>query len=90
MKVTNAAQIRCSNCFQWRILLPEILRIGQTGLPQQNTVTVFFFEAFDEPWKGDPGNPQGAEGMANFKDSELDSGIESAEECPGECIFIEP
>lgn len=24
-------------------------------------VTVFFFEAFDEPWKGDPGNPQGAE-----------------------------
>jgi len=24
-------------------------------------VTVFFFEAFDEPWKGDPGNPLGAE-----------------------------
>ena len=24
-------------------------------------VTVFFFEAFDEPWKGDPGNPAGAE-----------------------------
>jgi exo-beta-1,3-glucanase (GH17 family) len=23
--------------------------------------TVFFFEAFDEPWKGDPGNPLGAE-----------------------------
>lgn len=28
---------------------------------EQNSVTVFFFEAFDEPWKGDPGNPQGAE-----------------------------
>ena len=28
---------------------------------RQNTVTVFFFEAFDEPWKGDPRNPQGAE-----------------------------
>ena len=28
---------------------------------EQNNVTVFFFEAFDEPWKGDPGNPQGAE-----------------------------
>lgn len=26
-----------------------------------NNVTVFFFEAFDEPWKGDPGNPLGAE-----------------------------
>lgn len=24
-------------------------------------MTVFFFEAFDEPWKGDPGNPLGAE-----------------------------
>ena len=24
-------------------------------------VTVFFFEAFDEPWKGDPDNPRGAE-----------------------------
>ena len=24
-------------------------------------VTVFFFEAFDEPWKGDPNNPLGAE-----------------------------
>ncbi|KPK53851.1 MAG: glycosyl hydrolase, partial [Gammaproteobacteria bacterium SG8_31] len=23
--------------------------------------TVFFFEAFDEPWKGDPDNPLGAE-----------------------------
>jgi exo-beta-1,3-glucanase (GH17 family) len=23
--------------------------------------TVFFFEAFDEPWKGDPGNPLDAE-----------------------------
>ena len=23
--------------------------------------TVFFFEAFDEPWKGDPNNPRGAE-----------------------------
>ena len=23
--------------------------------------TVFFFEAFDEPWKGDPANPEGAE-----------------------------
>ena len=26
-----------------------------------NNVTVFFFEAFDEPWKGNPANPLGAE-----------------------------
>ena len=36
------------------------------------------------------GNPQGAEGMANVPDNLLDAVIESAEECPGECIFIEP
>jgi len=25
------------------------------------SITVFFFEAFDEPWKGDPSNVDGAE-----------------------------
>src|SRR6516225_1316467 len=35
------------------------------------------------------GNPQGAEGMAAIPDGLLDAVIESAEECPGECIFIE-
>ena len=27
----------------------------------EKQMTVFFFEAFDEPWKGDPNNPLGAE-----------------------------
>jgi ferredoxin len=36
------------------------------------------------------GNPQGADGMAEIPDGQLDGVIESAEECPGECIFIEP
>lgn len=27
----------------------------------ESNITVFFFEAFDEPWKGDPDNPMGAE-----------------------------
>ena len=27
----------------------------------QTNTTVFFFEAFDEPWKGNPDNPMGAE-----------------------------
>jgi ferredoxin len=34
-------------------------------------------------------NPAGAEGMARIPDGGLESVIESAEECPGECIFIE-
>jgi len=36
------------------------------------------------------GNTQGAEGLANFPDDQMDAVVESAEECPGECIFIEP
>ena len=34
-------------------------------------------------------DPGGAEALANFPDSQLDAVIESAEECPGECIYIE-
>ena len=34
-------------------------------------------------------NPAGAEGMARIPDGGLERVIESAEECPGECIFIE-
>lgn len=35
------------------------------------------------------GLPQGADGLAEVPDSALDAVIESAEECPGECIFLE-
>jgi ferredoxin len=35
-------------------------------------------------------NPGGPTGLANFPDELLDGVVESAEECPGECIFIEP
>ncbi|MDH3683750.1 MAG: ferredoxin [Acidimicrobiia bacterium] len=34
-------------------------------------------------------NQAGAEGTARIPDGGLDGVIESAEECPGECIFIE-
>jgi ferredoxin len=34
-------------------------------------------------------DPGGAEGLAAFPDDMLDAVVESAEECPGECIFIE-
>ena len=34
--------------------------------------------------------PGGAEGLTDIPDGQLDAVIESAEECPGECIFIEP
>jgi exo-beta-1,3-glucanase (GH17 family) len=31
------------------------------NLARESNTTIFFFEAFDEPWKGDPGDPLGAE-----------------------------
>ncbi len=34
--------------------------------------------------------PGGAEGLADVPDGMLEAVIESADECPGECIFIEP
>ena len=34
-------------------------------------------------------NPQGADGLAVIPEGQLEAVIESAEECPGECIFIE-
>ena len=34
-------------------------------------------------------NPGGATGLATFEDNHLEAVIESAEECPGECIYIE-
>ena len=36
------------------------------------------------------GNAEGAAGLADIPDAQLDAVVESAEECPGECIFIEP
>lgn len=34
--------------------------------------------------------PDGARGLARVPDSLMADVIESAEECPGECIFLEP
>ncbi|MCB1002760.1 MAG: ferredoxin [Acidimicrobiales bacterium] len=36
--------------------------------------------------KNDPGGPKG---IVDVPDNQLDGVIDSAEECPGECIFIE-
>ena len=36
-----------------------------------------------------PDRPAGAEGLANVPAALEEATIESAEECPGECIFIE-
>lgn len=35
------------------------------------------------------GEQEGAAGMATFPEARLDAVVDSAEECPGECIFLE-
>jgi ferredoxin len=34
--------------------------------------------------------PEGSRGVARVPDSQIDVVIEAAEECPGECIMLEP
>ncbi len=40
--------------------------------------------------EGDGHGPEGARGVARVPDSLIEAVVESAEECPGECIMIEP
>lgn len=44
---------------------------------------------FDDA-EGDGHGPEGARGVARVPDALIDDTIEAAEECPGECIMIEP
>ena len=40
--------------------------------------------------EGDGHGPDGVKGVARVPDSQIDIVVEAAEECPGECIMIEP
>jgi len=40
--------------------------------------------------EGDGHGPDGARGVARVPDNLIDVTVEAAEECPGECIMIEP
>ncbi|MGA9596870.1 MAG: ferredoxin [Acidimicrobiia bacterium] len=44
----------------------------------------------DKIYAASEGNPEGAEGLVNVPEGMSDLVVESAEECPGECIFVEP
>ncbi|MEC7176053.1 MAG: ferredoxin [Actinomycetota bacterium] len=63
-------------------IAPDVFALLDDGLAYVKEGDKIFAEA--------KGNPQGADGMAEFADSQLDSVVESAEECPGECIYSEP
>ena len=63
-------------------IAPDVFTLLDDGLAYVVEGDKIFAEA--------KGNTQGAEGLAEIPDGQLEAVIESAEECPGVCIFIEP
>ena len=51
---------------------------------------LFYVKEGDIVFSKENGNVEGAEGVAAVPKGQEDAVIESAEECPGECIMIEP
>ncbi|MCU1369777.1 MAG: hypothetical protein JWO77_971 [Ilumatobacteraceae bacterium] len=67
-------------------IAPDIFFGQDDGLYYVKESAVHFGE--DKAFDG-VANPAGADGMARLPDSQVEAAIEAAEECPGECIFIE-
>ena len=51
---------------------------------------LFYVKEGDKIYSKENGNVEGAEGVAVVPKCQEEAVIESAEECPGECIMIEP
>ena len=62
-------------------IAPDVFHMMPDGLA--------YVKECDKIYAAAVGNPEGAEGMASFADDRLTDVIDAAEECPGECIFIE-
>jgi ferredoxin len=63
-------------------IAPDVFHMMPDGLA--------YVKEGDKIYASAVGNSEGAAGLASFADDRLEDVIESAEECPGECIFIEP
>jgi len=62
-------------------IAPDVFTLLDDGLA--------YVKEGDKVFAAAMGNPQGADGLANVPAGQEEATIESAEECPGECIFIE-
>ena len=68
-------------------IAPAIFEMDDDGLAYVKEVG--WPNRFGPSGSGDGPAKQSAEGTVAVPDKELDSVIDAAEECPGECIFIE-
>lgn len=57
-------------------ILPELFGLGDDGLA---------YVKINGELQSDPG---GADSLANIPDGKVNSALEAASECPGECIFL--
>jgi ferredoxin len=66
-------------------IAPQVFFMSDDGL-------AYVKEVSDPTGLGGDGQPKlkGGDGLATVPDNLLDAVIEAAEECPGECIFLEP
>jgi ferredoxin len=62
-------------------IVPDVFVIMQDGLAYVQENGKIFAAIM--------GNPEGSSGMAQIPENKLDDVIEAADDCPGECIFIE-
>ena len=69
-------------------IAPAVFMMSDDGLAYVKEVD--WSTLFGADGKGAKPAYQMAEGMAQVPDNLLEAVIEAAEECPGECIFIEP
>jgi ferredoxin len=51
---------------------------------------LYYVREGDKIYAEAEGNPEGARGLAVIPEGQLELVVEAAEECPGECIFLEP
>ena len=94
-----AAKIVPTNCERelMKVWIDQDLCTGD-GLCEEIAPDVFvllddglaYVREGDKIFAASEGNPEGADGMAAVPDGMEDLTVEAAEECPGECIFVEP
>lgn len=71
-------------------LCPDVFVMDDGGIAFVRELSKHFSDARVElEQQKDGTNHLGAHGLARVPNSLLEAAIESAEECPGECIFIE-
>lgn len=82
-----------------RVDRPRPLHLAGDGLCAEICPQIFFMhddglayvrEVGDSGMEGGEPKLKMAQGLANVPDNLLEAVVEAADECPGECIFIEP